>query len=167
MKINLSRYAPPGFELRTELQFFIAGMALATLHSLSFLTRFAHAKSDLYGRIGTDRYLLPGAVMPDFHTLVGKALIGFLVLAIWWILVFVSAHYGYHFAGSKSIYLMRRLPDRWELHRRCWTLPLLVVLLCLLTATILFLVYYGIYMAATPKECLTPHQWQKIWSVLL
>mgnify|MGYP000928879343 FL=1 len=166
MRIDLSRHVPPGFDLGYELRFFAAGMTLAASWSLSFLYRFVSALWALYGYRGTERYLLPGAVMPDFHTLLGNALTGFLILAIWWIAAFVPAHYAHHVVGSKSIYLMRRLPNRWELHRRCWTLPLSVVLLCLIVAAILLLTYYGIYMAATPEECLTPHQWQKIWSVL-
>lgn len=166
MKTDLSRYTPPGFDSRYELRLFLAGTALATLHSLSFLSRFANAKSHLYGQMGTERYLLPGAVMPDFHILLGNALTGFLVLALFWVPVFVTVHYTYHWQDSKSVYLMRRLPNRWEFHRRCLTLPLSVALLCLAVAAILLLVYYGIYMAATPEECLTPRQWQKIWSVL-
>jgi hypothetical protein len=165
MRFDLSRHAPPGFVLRPERRFFLAGMACAVLYSLGFLGRFFDARTNLYRYEGTKRVLLPGTLMPDFYVLLDNALIGFVVLALC-MLVFILWHYLYHRQNSKSIYLMRRLPKRWELHRRCLTLPLAAVLLCLLAAGLLLLVYYWIYMAATPDVCLTPQQWQKLWSVL-
>lgn len=128
--------------------------------------RYFNAHSNLYGYEGTKRVLLTDAVMPDMGTLIGSALVGFLIIALC-MLAMIVYHYAYHLQDSKSIYLMRRLPNRWELHRRCLTLPLLAIVICLLVAVILLLIYYGIYTIATPGECLTPHQWQKIWSVLL
>ena len=62
---------------------------------------------------------------------------------------------------------MRRLPDPWELHRRCLTLPLLAAGLSLLCGAAFFFLYFGIYLAATPAQSLAPGQWQKIWSVML
>ena len=78
-------------------------------------------------------------------------------------LSFISTHYSYHYRESKSIYLMRRLSDPWELHRRCLTLPVVGVGLALLVAFVLLMLYFAVYMGVTPEECLTPHQWQKIW----
>jgi uncharacterized membrane protein YqhA len=92
--------------------------------------------------------------------------VGFLILALC-MLALIVYHYAYHYQGSKSIYLMKRLPNRWEMHRRCITLPLLAALICLIAAIAFLLIYFGIYMVFTPKECLTLGQWQKIWSVLL
>ena len=79
-------------------------------------------------------------------------------------LVLLAAyHYAYHRQGSKSIYLMRRLPSKLELHRRCLTLPIAGILIALLTAFLLLLIYYAVYMNVTPAECLMPGQWQKLW----
>jgi amino acid transporter len=104
--------------------------------------------------------------MTDFYAILGGALYGFLILALC-MPALILYHYAYHYQGSKNIYLMRRLPNRWELHKRCVTLPLLAALICLLSVLVLLCIYLGIYMTATPRECLTPGQWQKIWSVLL
>ena len=38
-----------------------------------------------------------------------------------------------------------------------------VAALCLLAAFVVLLLYFGYYMIATPEQCLTPDQWQKIW----
>lgn len=165
-KPDLARWAPPGLNLKPEKQFFVIGILCAVLYSFVFFIRYTGALSNLYGYEFGRRVLLPGAVMPDLYVLLENCWAGFAVLAAC-MLALIVYHYAYHRQGSKSIYLMRRLPNRWELHRRCLTLPLAAVLVCLLTALSLLLLFYGIYAAFTPKECLTPHQWQKLWSVIL
>ena len=165
-KHDLSRCAPPGINLKQERQFFLTGMICAELYSMLFLLRYGNARSWLFEQHAGQRMLIPGAIMEDFVTILSDALVGFLVLSLC-MLVLIVYHYAYHYQGSKSIYLMRRLPSSWELHRRCLTLPLLAVLCCALAALILLLIYYGIYLFFTPKSCLVPGQWQKIWSVLL
>ncbi len=167
-KPNLTRWAPPGLNLKPEKHFFVTGMACAVLYSFTFFIHYGNALSDLYiySSVSNTRTLLPGAVMPDFYILLERYWAGLAVLAMC-MLALIIYHYVYHRQGSKSIYLMRRLPNRWELHRRCLTLPLIASLLCLLTAITLLLLFFGTYLAFTPRECLTPHQWQKLWSVIL
>jgi hypothetical protein len=162
LNTKLARFAPPGLELKQEFQFFVIGTICAALYSLSFLIRFTDALSQLYWRNGLERTLIPDAVMPDFRELLGSSLAGFLVIGLCMI-PFALYHYAYHRQGSKSIYLMRRLPDRWELHRRCLTLPALGAVICLILALLLLLLYFAIYLLATPDACLTPDQWQKLW----
>ncbi len=166
-RLDLSPWAPPGLNLKPELRLFTIGLEGGVLYACGFLYRCGEARLDLYTRLnGTiTSTLIPGAVMPDFSYLLGHYWAGLGVLALC-MLGLMAYHYLYHRQGSKSIYLMRRLPSRWELHRRCLTLPLLAMALCLLTAFLLLLLFYGIYLFLTPPECLTPHQWQKVWSVI-
>ncbi len=65
--------------------------------------------------------------------------------------------------GSRSDYLMRRLPNRWELARRSYALPLLLILATLVTMALLLAIYYAVYLALTPPECLQPDQLSKLW----
>jgi len=161
-RFQLDRYAPPGINLHGEKTFFIAGMLLSTLYSVTFLSRFGRYKDDLYHRVRGENVLIPGAVMQDFDFLLDKALWGFFLLCFCLVLL-AAYHYAYHRQGSKSIYLMRRLPSKLELHRRCLTLPIAGILIALLTAFLLLLIYYAVYMNVTPAECLMPGQWQKLW----
>ena len=62
--------------------------------------------------------------------------------------------------GSKSCYLMRRLPDQWEYHRRCLALPLLAILAGLVSIPLLIGLFYALYLHATPAQCLQPDQWE-------
>ena len=116
----------------------------------------------LYHKNGSNRTLIPGAIMPDFTEILDRSLWGFLV-AIIAALALIGVHYACHYQDSKSIYTMRRLPNRWELHRRCLTLPLYFAAVCAVLAALLLVLYFVLYMLATPAQCLTPDQWQKIW----
>lgn len=165
-KNSLVRHVPPGVNLNQELGWFAGGIGVSLLYSLGFLIRYGNEYESLFSWDGLAKVLNTSAVMPDFVQILGGSLNGFLVLALCMAAV-AAYHYSYHYQGSKSIYLMRRLPDRWELPRRCLTMPLMGILACLCVALLLLLIYYGVYMAFTPRACLAPYQWQKIWSVLL
>ena len=162
MKPDLSRRVPPGFPLGSEFKSYVFCLVFAVLYSFSFLIRFFGARGDLYYSDHTGRHLWPGAIMPDFAALFDGALAG-VAFAVLCAAGFAVYHYLYHRQGSKSIYLMRRLPDRTVLHRRCLTLPLYFAAVCAVLAALLLVLYFVLYMLATPAQCLTPDQWQKIW----
>jgi hypothetical protein len=163
---RLEFHVPPGVNLRQELNWLVYGGVAGLLYSLKFLIHYAKNYERLFLRDGMSKVLNTRAVMPDFMEILGSSLGGFLILALCMGAVAIY-HYAYHYEGSKSIYLMKRLPNRRELPRRCITLPLLGTLACLCASLFLLFIYFAVYMAFTPPACLTPHQWQKIWSVLL
>lgn len=163
MKLNLDRWAPPGANWRTELKLLFWGLGLGFLFSLSFLAQFISERNSLFVWNGIERVLRQGVYMPDFVRVLGVSLMGFQLQVVMFMLGLAAGHYAAHWQGSKSIYLMRRLPSRWELHRRCLTLPAAGAFAGLLAAFLLLFVYYGVYMAFTPAPCLTPDQWTKLW----
>ncbi len=165
-KEKLTHYAPPGVNLGQELGWFVGGISVSVLYSLSFLFRYSREYQSLFLWDGVTRVLDTDAVMPDFVKVLGGSLSIFLVLALSMAAVAIY-HYSYHYQDSKSIYLMWRLPNRWELPKRCLALPLMGILACLCVALMLLLIYYAVYMVFTPQACLAPAQWQKIWSVIL
>ena len=162
----LERNFPPGYDFRNEIKTvsaaFIAGVVISVI---GFCMAFSAEKRLLFVRVGTDLILNESGVMPDFiHILSGRLNILFILAA----LIFISAsavHYAYYHSGSKSIYLMRRLPNRFELHRRSLLIPFIYALITILSALILLLVYYAAYMSLTPDVCLAPDQWRKVWRV--
>lgn len=158
----LDDFAPPGIGTDKELSGFIGGLMGAWLLSHRFFKNYSEARALLYHDPGTKRVLIEGAVMTDFSILLGDSLISFQVFAVFFLSV-VIWHYLCYRQGSKSIYLMKRLPNRWEIHKRAWTLPLLAVAATVAVAFIVMLFYYWIYMVATPKQCIAPGQWQNIW----
>lgn len=163
-RLELDRYAPVGSDWRQELKYFAGGLAAALLYSLRFPLRLRDAYELLYrtSPLTGTRVLRQGALMPDFAELIDRCLLGFPLAALM-MAVFAALHYAYHRRGARSDYTMRRLPDRWELHRRCLAIPVCAVVLCLALWAAMLLAYFGIYMAVTPEPCLTPGQWAKIW----
>lgn len=165
MRIDLERYAPVGADGGREARGILLGLGLsAGFGLLAFLPRYFDRRAALYTRQGAQMVLRPGAVMEDFAQLLDWMLLGFAVTAVCMAALAVW-HYASHFQGSRSIYTMRRLPQRWELARRCLTLPLLGALGCLIGAAALLLICFAVYNLATPEQCLTPHQWQKLWMI--
>lgn len=161
-KPDLSRYAPLGINVRSEWQGYVAGLAVAVVYSMIYLLRYFNARENLYEWTLKGRELIEGAVMPDFAELMDGTLLVFLAIALT-MMGLVIYHYIYHRLDTKSYYVMRRLPSRWELHRRCLTLPMIGLLICGAAALIVTLIYYWIYMGYTPEECLMPGQWGRFW----
>ncbi len=162
-KVNWERLAPPGFSLEVEVVFFGLAAAIAVLFSFLYLSDLSTAVRSLYDHFDTAQQVLRhDAVMPDFKELLGTHLNGFPLLACSTVL-FAAIHYASFYQGSKSIYLMRRLPNRWELHKRCLALPIMGAAAALLLGFLLLLLYFWIYLLRTPAPCLTPHQWAKLW----
>ena len=160
-RLDPSRYVPAGMgmkEQKTILGFFTA--AAIAWPIMSFGTRLSDALRDL------DRYYAD--MMPDFYAVLGNAM---LVIPIAFAAMFSMAamHYVYHWKGSRSIYLKRRLPSRWELHRRCLTLPALGIAFFLILGAAEMFIMYGIYLLAAPDGTVAPDQFEKLielWRVI-
>ena len=163
----LIRYSPPGMNLSQEKNFIIWGMSLSVIYSVFYwLGNYIEAYNRLFIREGGRKILNTNAVMLDFRALIGKSLIGFVIVAFI-MLGFIIYHYIYYRQGSKPIYLMKRLPRKSEMHIRALAIPFGVIILSFITAFILLLIYFAIYMIATPKVCIQPEQWHKLWRITL
>ena len=145
-KINWEKHTPPGFEYETELSIFFAALIISVLWSLSFFTRFSNVAT----------YISEWRGIPYFYELLGNAFFCF-PIAIALMLSSIAMNYAHYHSGSKSIYLMRRLPNKWELHRRCIEIPLASAAITLLTAIIIFFIYYLIYMLWINKHGYHPY----------
>lgn len=157
-QIDLSRYAPPGTNIRQEIKVFCVGLFCAACCAvLVYGIALCQAYADLFEPFysGVERVLRPDAVMLPFDdVLLHRGLWLFYLLALCALANAVLLHLSYYTGGSKSIYLMRRLPQRWELVRRAITLPLLGAAICLLSALALRLLFLGVYYLITPPQCL-------------
>ena len=161
----LQRSFPPGYRYKNEIMVSIGVFAGGVLNSsIGFISEYSAAKQSLYIRIGTDAILDESRVMPDFAYILGGKLNYIFILAALALIIPSAIHYAFYHSGSKSIYLMRRLPNRFELYRRCLLMPLIYTLAYMLAAAALLLIFYAVYMNGTPEACLTPNQWQKIWN---
>ncbi len=163
---KLERYAPPGFELKAELGTILFLSVASLLVSFMFFLRFREAYNLLFEFENGVKVLLPNAQMPDFETLSKDAfsLFGALSLCI---LCFIWFHYRYLKFETKSVYLMLRLPNRFEYHMRCWAIPLAFLVLSYLAIALLKAVYFNYYLRMVPLSAWPPGQSMHLWSVIL
>lgn len=163
---KLERYAPPGYELKTELRYILYISLASLLVSFGFFLRFREAYNLLFDFENGVKVLLPNAQVPDFETLSKDAFSLFRTLSPW-LSFFIWYHYRYFKVETKSIYLMLRLPNRFEYHMRCWAIPLAFILLSYLAIALLKVVYFTYYLNMIPLSAWPPGQSMNLWSVIL
>ena len=159
---NSSVYAPPGMETEKEKNYFLLLLIVAAVASCNFFTRLIQALERLESTMVFYRY----DQMPDFYRLLDGNFLGFGVVALYCIGT-VAFRFWYYYQGSKSIYLMRRLPDRSVLVRSGVEMPLKRILLSLAVMAGMVVLFYMVYWIATPEQYLQPDQWQKLWRWIL
>lgn len=154
VKTKLEKILPPGINLKKGLIFYTCGVVCAFFYSLIFVVGYSIYRESLYTTFNGEKILAnDGLMMPPFDELISGSMNGFIALALIMIVI-IFENYAYHRRNSKSVYLMRRLPSRWERHIRCISLPLIGAAIALVMAVILYFVYFGIYMWCTPPQCL-------------
>ena len=154
------RNSPPGIELKQEYTVFIIGnICSAIINIFAFLITYSRQRNELFAYVGDKRMLIDGAVMTPFNNIINFNYALFVFVALFMI-VYAFYHYAYFRQGSMSIYLMKRLPDKTEIHKRAWTVPLLLVFGTVAIAIATIIVCYIIYFLATPKACLPYIAWR-------
>jgi len=166
MKLEWSRWTPPGVEFQKELRGYGLGAAAAALYSLLFPIRLINAIDRLYQYTMDGRERIPGVMLPEFTQLMQGVLYGVLLLAVC-MAVLAIYHYGYYRMGSRSIYLMRRLPNRWEYHRRNLALPVAGIAGCVVLAALLLVLYWGLYRLCAPSGSIPVGGSRILWGELL
>lgn len=108
------------------------------------------------------RFLFPGRMILFSGKPVFLPLLLLVVVAV----ILAVYHYAALGRGAKSGYLMARLSDRREVHRRCLTLPLLMILAAVVLAALLLGVFYLLYRWLIPAPYGSPVQWAQVWQAL-
>lgn len=135
---KLDEFAPVGRDLKTDFTFYFIGLGVAVLVALSYpLKLWGAFYSASQGEV---------AVMEPFVSVLGWCLAIFPLLALF-CLSYIAIYYQMHLP---SLYLMRRLPDRWSLCRRCVVIPLTMAVVTMVIAGLLLLIFYWLYCAVTP-----------------
>lgn len=149
----LEKYAPLGIHLAREVMVFVFCIVCAVGYSLGFVLDYISARNELYDWIDGKAYLIEGAKMPSFQVLMHGRMAGFIIVAIALVGIMIY-HYSYHYMDSKIVYLMKRLPNKWELHKRCITLPIAGAVVVVGIMVLVWAIYLGVYLAFTPQQCL-------------
>lgn len=155
------RLTPPGYDASVELGWLALGGMIAFIYSLCAFGGELGKQLRWLEQVGKNPV---DWMMPHFAEILGPSLWGFVILAVIALLL-IPVHAGYWYQGSRSIYLMRRLPQRGELLRRTAGLPALIAAAALAAALALLLVYFAIYCLATPDAKQPDGQWAALMRV--
>ncbi len=161
---KLSRLLPPNMDAGQVKGWIIALLTItALLCAILFLGRYPEDYRGLFWHWGTKhQMIMPGAIMPRFSR---YAMLTVYVTGGALLLTLASAAllYSSYYQGSRSIYLMRRLPDgRGLLRRQVWSVPLRVMGLLLLLCAVLLAASWLVWRFVTPAQCLpTPENIQR------
>ena len=159
MKIfDPKRHLPMGWDWENTRDKLFVWHGLSAMTLIGFLDGYIDARSLLYNLVpgpngSSIRELVPTrTILPFRDLMVSTPLLGlWIFLAVMPILVW--RYYHYHTQDSMAVYTMRRLPDRWEYHRRCWTQPILSAIAELLLYAILVGLCWLLWYFATPVPC--------------
>lgn len=171
-KYRLRDLVPPWAKPGNHLAGCLCSLGTAGFLSFCFfISQFNMALDMLYTGIPGESPLRADAQMYYFVDLIGShghvsnffsepVFFPFVLLILGAICLAVYNYSGFQ-NGSKSSYLMRRLPDKWEYLRRCLALPLATMLLGLVLIPLLTGLFYAIYIHFTPEQTLKPDQWEQ------
>lgn len=165
-RIDWNKLVPVGVDGRKEKRQLLWLLAGSTAWSLLwFLSRY-------FSRLQYVLNLLAYATqkdvrrMPHFAEFLAGSMIGFQITAAVMLLLAVT-HYLEHYREGRSIYLMRRLPDGWDLWRRCLAVPLLGLAGCATLSLTLLLAYFAVYRLMTPAgQCDPPALQEPLYHLL-
>ena len=149
----LEPYAPLGINLAKEVMVFVVCMTAACMYSFLYIVEYVCARDELYDFVNEKKVIIEGAKMAPFSDLLGNHLLGFVIVMLAMVGICIY-HYAYHYMDSKVVYLMKRLPSKWEMHKRCLILPIAGILVAAVFMAALWGIYYGIYLLFTPQQCL-------------
>lgn len=162
----LDKLFPPGYDREKELRQLVVSFGVAVLYSFQFFFDYYEAYKDLFWYDGIriketglwEKTVRPGEVIVPFKDLIGYSFLFFVVFVI---ILFVVAgqHYWYYLKGSKSIYLARRIPERFYMLKTTLGLTILGLVLTFLMVGMLLGIFYLVYVFVTPAGCLP---WQSV-----
>lgn len=162
----IRKFFPPGARIEWEIPLYSLMFGFCIGGELSFFILFWNKHAELYDTHAGIRILHPGRLMPTLTSLVSGLLLWFWVLAFGCIGLAIL-HYASFYRESRSIYVMKRVPSRAELHVRCLTFPVLTIVIALIVSYVLFRICVWYYFRHTPEPCIPDHVIPSFWRVLL
>ncbi len=155
------KYFPPGFNYEREwkwaLILFGGGVAFSLRYYFDLYREIGSLYCYKYERLGEEvrrfRVLQEGVVAGTFMHLVGGHFM-FYVPFFLYLAVMMVIHYIYYCNTEKCLYLMRRLPKKGALLKSLVQAPLFGILSGILCLSLLYLLYYIVYLIMIPKGCL-------------
>lgn len=161
---RLPRLFPAGWPWKITVEITLCALLVVWCSTvLLFLIHFDRAKIPLYSSL-SERILDGHTHIVPFAEIFGRGLLGFWIVALCLVLLPLF-HFLWHWQGSKSIYLMRRLPRRRELYIRCLAGPAVLLVLTVLVAALSLLICVLNYLSL-PAGHLPEDPWAGMGGIL-
>ena len=151
IRIDWNRHLPLGMDGTKTKQRMSLALGIGIGGSFRFLMRYFSARGSLYGYVNGKHQRIANRFMLPFVELLQGSFTFMAIVALGFALS-TAIFYLYHYQGCRSIYTMKRLPNRWELWRRCFTVPAAFVILSGITTMILIGLYWLLWRFATPVD---------------
>lgn len=144
----------------------MAGIFIGLIGLLFFALSYRSALAECYYWYRNRKMLFPDAHIADFANIMAHCYWGFWMYLAYLIGVAGNNYYSFY-QPTKSIYVMKRIPNAGELHRRCLTVPLLGLAMGLVVMALCTLAFGLYYTLATPAEVSPAWNLPQIWRALL
>lgn len=162
---RLDKFAPPGADVKPMKYYMIfVGVIWFFMDMIVFFVFLAESTQQLYEPF--TRELMENAQMIEYGAAWDQQSMRLSWIYALSVFGFLIGHYQYFHWTSQSIYTMARVRSPWELHIRCWTLPLLWTVALVAGRMILRVILFGIYVLATPAGVPKPGFEQLIGGLL-
>ncbi len=149
---KIEDYFPVGYAYQGEIRLLVVWLIGSIIKSFSFFYRYYLAYQRLWEYVfSTQEYRRrDGVFMEEFSILTDGVFRGFL-WGFLLILLLGGWHYWYYYRGSKSIYLVKRLSDRWYCLKSCIGMPVIAGIVFFVFIVGLYGIYFVFYKWVTPK----------------
>ena len=156
--VKAEHLAPPGANLERLRMVLVIGLIVCSLAMfVQFISTWTVACQNLFEWNGIERHRRIGVELPTFLYLIRGTYQWFLAVVVAALFVLID-NYTCYYRGSRSIYVMKRLPNRFEIHKRAWTLPVLACVLSGIVIILTALLCLLVYRFCSPADCL-PELW--------
>lgn len=146
MKKWLEKLVPPGMKLGGPIGVIGVLLVFSTCWS-TMVFRSNHWDDVLatcYWGFENEYWLKERYEMPEFAPML-RGCFDILIFYALVMVIMVVFNYRYHYRESKSIYLMKRLPNQWELYKRCIGFPILGIICAGIVALMWIVGFYMYY----------------------
>lgn len=158
LRNSLDRLLPPGMTSSRIVGTFAAQAAFGAFLYLFALVEFTEDVQNVlrnisrgyYEEYPLSYYPFLEHNIPSIHSYLKITMTVFALYALLQ-LAYAVTNYMYYHRESKSVYVMKRVRDKWEIHRACWTVPLICALMMLLLLAILYGIFCLLYFHFTPE----------------
>lgn len=149
------RFLPLGINLEKTNFFFAACIVIGIAEHFVFYGKYLMQLNTIKDSI-TGITIDPNAVMPYFWELQEHAYYGYIVGIL--LTLFLQAYWNYEYYNkkTKSVYVMKRLPNRKEYPMTIWIAPIIQALAIVMIMVAQTVIDFGLYAFATPEIALHP-----------